>query len=254
MTYGDTPQQQLKRARLHHPDTGPSEHSSPERHATRPSAEQAQPVASGIRTDMASASSHGAALTPSGVHPGEQQIHWMPVFCQMGSPSSYEGHGPGGLGSWVQSMPMQMLAGGQGGLQPYPYMGPQPNIPAAAAAAAVTTGQSQPALEQSSPAISIADAAQSSAHDVARRGSQSAVQRQSQPGTAQPTKEDPSRSHKCVESAQGRAGEGGPTLGLAACLPKLGKQLSNRSCEDLTANAVAKLWGVNLRRYTGRSS
>lgn len=79
------------------------------------------------------------------------------------------------------------------------------------------------------------------------------MQRQSQPDTAHTSRDGPSSQPKCLDTAQVSAG-GNPPLGLAACLPKLEKQLSSRSCEDLTAKAVAKLWGVNLRRYTGRSN
>ncbi|KAL3153230.1 hypothetical protein ABBQ38_011583 [Trebouxia sp. C0009 RCD-2024] len=250
---GDTPQQQLKRARLNHSDTISSEHWGPDTHGNRPSPEQVQMSASKTSADMTT--SQGAPAVQWGGSSGGHHIHWMPVFCQMGSPSNYEGHVPGGPASWVQSMPsMQIPAASQGGLQPYSYshMGPQPNTPAVAAA--VANSQSPPAVEQSSPAMSTADARQSPTHDVARGGCQSAMQPQSQSDTAPTSKGGASSQHKCVDTAQGRAGEGGPALGLAACLPKLEKQLSSRSCEDLTAKAVAKLWGVNLKRYTGRSS
>jgi len=53
---------------------------------------------------------------------------------------------------------------------------------------------------------------------------------------------------------QAVAAIGNRPVGIAACLPKLDKHLSHRSSEDLTARAVAKLWGVDLKRYTGRNS
>lgn len=41
---------------------------------------------------------------------------------------------------------------------------------------------------------------------------------------------------------------------LASCMPKLDKQLSARSNGELTAKEVAKLWGVNLKKYVGRGN
>lgn len=45
-----------------------------------------------------------------------------------------------------------------------------------------------------------------------------------------------------------------PGASLASCMPKLDKQLSARSNSELTAKEVAKLWGVNLRKYVGRGN
>ena len=45
-----------------------------------------------------------------------------------------------------------------------------------------------------------------------------------------------------------------PSASIASCLPKLNKQLSIHNSEDLTAKAVAKLWGVDLKKYRGRHS
>ena len=252
MASGDTPQQQLKRARLDHTD---SEHWASHGRPNRFLSEQAQPVASDGCPDTAAG--EGVGPTHLGLHQGGQHFHWMPVFCQMplGGLASYEGLVPGSLaGSWVQSMPsMHAPAGIQGGLQSYPCVGPQPGMPAAAA-----TAQPQPVVQDGSPAMSAVDSRQSPARDVARtdgtRFLPSAMQQQTQEGTAHAASDGPSSNHKCVNAARVKTGLGDAPLGMAACLPKLEKQLSNRSCEDLTAKTVAKLWGVSLRRYTGRGN
>ena len=260
---GDSSQQQLKRARLDHSHIGSSKRWSSNSYDNRSSLEGAQPVASDSCPDM------GAGLGPvpmqQGGHQGGHHFHWMPVFCQMGGLGNYEGHAPGNLaGSWVQSMPsMQAQLGAQGGLQPYPYGGPQPGMlaPAAAAAAAFATPQAvavHQATQQGALATSAVESRHLPVHGAAMTDSQSALasdtQQHTQARAAKTASDDPSDQHKSVDAAQVRPGLADPALGMAACLPKLDKQLSNRNCEDLTAKAVAKLWGVNLKRYTGRSS
>lgn len=262
MAYGDSPQQQLKRARVDHTNISSSEQWSSNGHDNRSSPERAHPVLSGSCPDMGAG--QGPAPMQQGVQ-GGHHFHWMPVFCQMGGLSSYEGHAPGSLaGSWMQSMPSTQAQ--QGVLQPYPCVGPQTGmLTSAAAAADVATAQAvQQATQQGSVATSAADSRtttdsrQSLVQVAAVTDSQSALasdmQHHTQAGTANTASDDPSSQHKSVGAAQVRPGFADAPLGMAACLPKLDKQLSNRSCEDLTAKAVAKLWGVNLRRYTGRTA
>ena len=45
-----------------------------------------------------------------------------------------------------------------------------------------------------------------------------------------------------------------PAASIAGCMPKLDKQLSARSNDDLTAKEVAMMWGVKLRKYVGRGN
>lgn len=188
----------------------------------------------------------------------------------MGGVSGYEGNAPGShAGSWVHSMPsmpsMQAQLGAQGALQPYPSAGLQPGMFTPSAVAAAVTPQAgavQAATQDSSQTVSAVDSW--TAHDskpaasADRADGESALaselQQRTQTGSANTASQGVSSQHKSVDAAQGRGGLGDPPLGMAACLPKLEKQLSNRSSEDLTAKAVAKLWGVNLRRYTGRSA
>ena len=267
MAYGDSPQQQLKRARLDHTHIGSSERWPSNGHDNRSSPERAQPVTSDSCPDMGPG--QGPAPMQQGVQQGGHHFHWMPVFCQMGGLSNYEGHAPGSLaGSWMPSMPsMPAQLGAQGGLQPYPYMGPQPGMltPAAATAFAVPEAVTvQQATQQGSLAASAVDSRtaidsrQLPVHGGAVTDSQSALasdmQQHPHAGTAKTASDGPSSQHNFANAAQVRPKSADPPLGMAACLPKLDKQLSNCSCEDLTAKAVAKLWGVNLRRYTGHST
>lgn len=257
--YGDSSQQQLKRARLDHTSIDSCQQWPSTGRDNRPSPDLGQPVASDGCLDMGP----GQGATP--MQQGGQYFHWMPVFCQMGGVGAYEGHAPGShAGSWVHSMPsMQAQLGAQGGLQPYPCAGPQPGVPtpAAAAASATQAAPVQAATQHSSLIMSAVDSRTAndskSVESAARTDGESAqasdMQRNTQAGTAYTASQGVGSRHKSVDAAQGRAGLGDPPLGMAACLPKLEKQLSNRSSEDLTAKAVAKLWGVNLRRYTGRS-
>lgn len=99
----DTPQQQLKRARLDQPDTASSGHWSSHKHGNTPSPEQVQPVASDICPDMVTG--QGVGAMPSGVHPGGQHFHWMPVFCQMGSPGILKGLSPAALAHGFKACP-----------------------------------------------------------------------------------------------------------------------------------------------------
>ena len=266
MAFGDSPQQQLKRARLDSTHISSSEQWSLNNHNNRSSPEQAQAAASDGRPDIGKG--QGPVAIQQGVQ-GGHHFHWMPVFCQMGGLSNCEGHAPGSLsGSWMQSMPStQAQLGAQGGLQPYPCVAPQPGMLTPAAAAAFATPQAvavQQATQQGFLTTSAVDSKtavdsrQLPAHGAAVTDNQAALpldmQQQSQAGTANTASDCPSSQHKSVAAAQVRPGLADPPLGMAACLPKLDKQLSDRSCEDLTAKAVAKLWGVNLRRYTGRTT
>ena len=219
------------------------------------SPQHAQPMASDSFSDRAEGQ-EAAALQPEG-----QYFHWMPVFCQMGRMNVHPRAGPGSLvGPWGSNLPsMQAPIGPQGGLQPYPFMGLQPNMPTPSPAAPAPS-QSQQLPEQRLPAAVDAKPGQhaSSLTHVARTDSESGVsvgcQQQSEttsPSSAADTAEKQQRSIKTT-LAGGEVDK--QPLGMAACMPQLVKQLSNRSSEDLTARAVAKLWGVNLRRYTGRSS
>lgn len=262
MACGDSPQQQLKRARLDHTHIGSSERWPSSSHDNRPSFERAQPAASDSCPHMGAG--QGPMPMQQGGHQGGHHFHWMPVFCQMGSLGDDNGHAPSSLaGSWVQRMPsVQAQLGAQGGLQPYPCVGPMLTPAAAAALATPQAVAVQQATQQGSLATSAADSStvdsrHLAVHGAAMPDSQPALasdtQQHSQAGTANIASDGPSSQRKPVDAAQVRPGLAEPPLGMAACLPKLDKQLSNRSCEDLTAKAVAKLWGVNLRRYTGRS-
>ena len=270
MAYGDSPQQQLKRARLDHTHIGSSERWSSNGQDNGSSPERGQALTADGGPDIGTG--QGPAPMQQGVHQGGHHFHWIPMFCQMGGLSNYEGHAPGSLaGSWMQSMPsvpnMPAQLGAQGGLQPYPCMGPQPDMltPAAAAASAdpeaVTAQQAtqQGSLTASAVDSTIAiDSRHLLVHGGALTDSQSALasdmQQHTQAGTAKNASDGPSSQHNSMNAAQIRTKSVDLPLGMAACLPKLDKKLSNCSCEDLTAKAVAKLWGVNLRRYTGHST
>lgn len=260
--YEDSSQQQLKRARLDHTNIHSSQQWPSTGRDNRPAPEAGQPVASDGCPDMGPG--QGATPMQQGGHQGGHHFHWMPVFCQMGGVGTYEGHAPGShAGSWVHSMPsMQAQLGAQGGLQPYPCAGLQPGVPAAAAASATQAAAVQAATQHSSLTMSAVDSRTASdskpVESADRTDGESAqvsdMQQHTQAGAVNTINSQGLSSwHKSVDAAQGRAGLGDAPLGMAACLPKLEKQLSTRSSEDLTAKAVAKLWGVNLRRYTGRS-
>lgn len=265
--YGDSSQQQLKRARLDHAHVASSQQWPSNGHDNRPSPEVGRPLASDACPDMGPG--QGATPMQQGGHQGGHYFHWMPVLCQMGSVGSYEGHAPGShAGSWVPSLPsmpsMQAQPGAQGGLQPYPGAGAQPGVPTPAAIAAATSQAAavQAATQHSSQILSAVDSQTANdskpVESADRMDGESAqaldMQQRTQAEAVNTASPGVSGQHKSVDAAKGRAGLGDAPLGMAACLPKLEKQLSNRSSEDLTAKAVAKLWGVNLRRYTGRNS
>ena len=215
-----------------------------------------------------------------------QLLHWMPVFCQMGGPGSYPGvmqgsppapwgHGlpnmplPNGVqgtfppgtgavsnlpaGPWGQGIPSMVLQKGpQGVLQPCadPIVVLQPiaEVLLQASAAADST-----ALHSAEPVNSQAAAVVVSTASAAALACQ-----EQQVSRKEPRAEDTGGSQNIKQTGskvlQAVAAIGNRPVGIAACLPKLDKQLSHRSSEDLTARAVAKLWGVNLKRYAGRNS
>lgn len=193
--------------------------------------------------------------------PEGQCFHWMPVFCQMRGMSGYPGAGPGSpAGPWGSSMAnIHVPLGPQGGLQPYPFMGVQPSMPTPIAAATVAS-QSQRLTE---PGLPTAVVAKPSQHAIGlthtagtgnERGMSAGDQQQSETASPSTTCDSAQTQQRSKDAVLNQSAVDRQPLGVATCMPQLVKQLSNRSSEDLTARAVAKLWGVNLRRYTGRSS
>lgn len=60
------------------------------------------------------------------------------------------------------------------------------------------------------------------------------------------------RDEESLRGAASGASVSKPATSITSCMPKLNKQVSARSNSELTAKEVAKLWGVNLRKYVGR--
>ncbi len=265
-------QQQSKRARLEQS----SYSAQPLRSGGNDQAAQYQ-SATDTRTDR------GQQDTPAMQQQG-QLLHWMPIFCQMGGPGGYPGvmqgsppaqsllnmplptgvqgtfpPGTGAVpnlpaGSWGQGIPSMVLQNGpQGVLQPCadPTVVPQPVAEVLSQASA--TADSTP-LHSAEPVNS-----QAAAAVVSQTASAAALARQQQQlSRKEPRPEDTSGGQSSKQAGgkvlQAVAAIGSGPVGIAACLPKLDKQLSHRSSEDLTARAVAKLWGVSLKRYAGRNS
>ena len=171
------------------------------------------------------------------------------------SPSGYPGAGLGSLpGLWGQSMPNTPLpTGAQDGFPPpYPYMGPQPSMTATMPASATVPNNTSIAAALSMPpetAPLLANGTAPSGLLPSARQASKALEANAEGSHAGQAVKQMSSSM----SAEGSARSERP-VGIATCLPNLHKQLSIRSNEDLTAKAVAKLWGVNLKRYTGRTS
>ena len=272
-------QQQSKRARL---EQSNSYSAQPVNSGGSDQAAQHQ-SATGTRMDRhQQCSQDAAAMQQQG-----QLVHWMPIFCQMGGPGGYPGvmqgsppapwgHGlpnmplPNGVqgtfppgtgaarqnlptGPWGQGIPNMVLPNGaQGVLQPCadPTVVSQPiaEVLSQASAAADSTP-----LHSAEPVNSQAAAAVVSTASAAALACQ-----QQQVSRKEPRAEDTSGGQSSKQTGgkvlQAVAAIGSRPVGIAACLPKMDKQLSHRSSEDLTARAVAKLWGVNLKRYAGRNS
>ncbi len=143
--------------------------------------------------------------------------------------------------------------GVHGGFQPYPWLGAQPSMPVAVPV-------------QASTAVDSTDASAVHAGPV-QTGANQGVSAAVQPGIPISDQQTGSvMGSDAFQSSHGQTADKADRnklqivnrlsdrpLGVAACLPKPEKQVSNRSSEDLTARAVAKLWGVNLKRYTGRN-
>ncbi len=272
-------QQQSKRARL---EQSNSYSAQPLNSGGNDQAAQHQP-ATDTRTDRGQQfNQDAAAMQQQG-----QLLHWMPFFCQMGGPGGYPGvmqgsppapwgqglpnmplpngvqgafpPGTGAVGQnlpagpWGQGIPNMVLPNGpQGVLQPCadPTVVFQPiaEVLSQASAAADSTP-----LHSAQPATSQAAAAMVSTASAAALACQ-----QQQLSKKEPRAEDTGGSQSSKQTGskvlQAVAAIGNRPMGIAACLPKMDKQLSHRSSEDLTARAVAKLWGVNLKRYAGRNS
>ena len=214
-----------------------------------------------------------------------QLLHWMRLFCQMGGPGSYPGVMQGSPPApWGQGLPNMPLPSGVQGTFP-PGTGAVPNLPAgpwgqgipnmilqngaqgALQPCADPTVVSQPIAEVLPQASAAADS--TPLHSAEPATSQAAAAALSTASAAalacqqqQLSRKEPRAEDTCVgqsskqtggKALQAVAAIGSRPMGIAACLPKLDKQLSHRSSEDLTARAVAKLWGVNLKRYSGRS-
>lgn len=171
------------------------------------------------------------------------------------SPSGYPGAGLGSLpGLWGQSMPNTPLStGAQDGFPPpYPYMGPQPSMTATMPVPATVPNNTSIAAALSMPP----ETASLLVNGTAPSGLLPSAQQASKALEANAEGSHDGRAVKQMSSsmsAEGSARSERP-VGIAICLPKLHKQLSICSNEDLTAKAVAKLWGVNLKHYTGRTS
>ena len=207
------------------------------------------PTASYNRTDRE------AAQETASVMQHGQHIHWMPVFCQIGQVGGCPGAVAGSPeGPWAQSMASM---GSPGGLQSYPFVAPQSGRSHVVDAATAAT-QAKATKDQSCSAAVTADAAEvgsSLTHDMGKGSLQPLLLKE---GQAPPQAGKHGTAGQFLSEQQNSVNASQPACtinkspsGMAACLPKLEKQLSSRSCEDLTARAVAKLWGVNLRRYTG---
>lgn len=280
--YNSAHQQQSKRARLEQRNSN-----CVEAGANGQSISRTQHTDQHQGADMKLDGAQGPVLDAATMQQRGQHFHWMPVFCQMGGAGGYPGGLQGSPGSaWGQGMPNVPLlnngpqgnfqASGAGpsspasqwqpsmsfpnGSQPYPYpvMGPNPSMPTVSLPQTSTEADSGERQLAQAPAGNAADAGCSSAQAVAvssqqqqssiteRGGMDQKAGNSSAVSHGQSSKLTDSRVIQAVASVTARP------AAVAACLPKLEKQLSNRSSEDLTARAVAKLWGVNLKRYTGR--
>ena len=215
-----------------------------------------------------------------------QLLHWMPVFCQMGGPGGYPGVMQGSPPApWGQALRNMTLPNGVQGTFP-PGTGAVANLPAGPWGQGIPsmvlqngaqevlqpcadpTMASQPIAEVVSEGIAAADTtpllsaqpvnSQAAAALVWTASAAALACQQQQLSRKEPRAEDTSGGQNSKQTGgkvlQAVAAIGSRPVGIAACLPKLDKQLSHRSSEDLTARAVAKLWGVNLKRYAGCNS
>ena len=188
---------------------------------------------------------------------------------------------PGPWGQGVSNMPWP--GGPQGGSTPYPWPG-QESLPRAATAATAAadaataaggevsvqdrTAASKPEAQPGHTAVTqtadpkAADAGnmpQSTEQAMPLDSSNASSSTKAALNTADGVRMINDSQSQAVltrdtSAVQARIKSLNQAVGIAACLPKLDKQLSQRSSEELTARAVAKLWGVNLKRYTGRKS
>ena len=282
--YNSAHQQQSKRARLEQKTSDRVEAGTEE--ANGQSISRRQLTGHHQGADIGLDGAQGSALDAAAMQQHGQHFHWMPVFCQMGGAGGYPGGVQGSPGTaWGQGMPIvSSLNGPQGnfqasgagpsspasqwqpsmsfpnGSQPYPYpvMGPHPSMPTVALPQTSTEADSGARQLAQAPAGNAAAAGSSSTQAVAVSSQQQQSSITERGGTEQKAGNSSAVSHgqssKLTDSrvTQAVASVMARPAGMAACLPKLEKQLSNRSSEDLTARAVAKLWGVNLKRYTGR--
>ncbi|DBA76239.1 TPA: hypothetical protein ACH3X1_009959 [Trebouxia sp. C0004] len=215
-----------------------------------------------------------------------QLLHWMPVFCQMGGLGGYPGVMQGSPPApWGQGLPNMPLANVVQGTFP-PGTVAVPNLPAGPwgpgipsmilpngaqevlqsyadpkvvfQPSAEVVSQSSGAanstpLHSAQPVTSRAAAAVNSTASAAALACQQQQLSRKEP-RAEHTSGGQSSKQTGGKVLQAAAAIGNKQVGIAACLPKLDKQLSHSSSEDLTARAVAKLWGVNLKRYAGCNS
>ncbi len=269
-------QQQSKRARL---EQSSSYSAQPVNSGGNDQAAQHQ-SATDTRTDRGQQFNQDTAAMPQ----QGQLLHWMPVFCQMGGPGGYPGVMQGSPPApWGQGLPNMPLPNGVQGTFP-PGTGAVPNLPAGPWGQGIPsmvlqngaqgvlqpcvdpTVVSQPVAEVLSQASAVADStplhsaqpATSQAAALSTAAAAAFACQQQQLSRKEPRAEDTSGGQSSKQTGgkvlQAVAAIGNRPVGIAACLPKLDKQLSHRSSEDLTARAVAKLWGVNLKRYAGRNS
>ena len=216
-----------------------------------------------------------------------QLLHWMPIFCQMGVPGGYPGVMQGSPPApWGQGLPNMPLPNGVQGTFPPGTGAAGQNLPAGPWGQGIPsmvlqngaqgvlqpcadpTLVSQPTAEVLSQASAVADSTplhsaepvngQAAATVISTASAAALACQQQQFSRKEPRAEDTSVGQSSKQTGgkviQAVAAIGNRPVGIAACLPKLDKQLSHRSSEDLTARAVAKLWGVNLKRYAGRNS
>ena len=100
---------------------------------------------------------------------------------------------------------------------------------------------------------SFAAAAQPYANASTRRPRQTCEQQDVCRSGAAQMRGSVSNAERCRSDA-GAGPVSSPAASIASCMPKLDKQLSAWSNDDLTAKEVAMMWGVKLRKYVGRGN